>query len=329
MAGVLQAVASMRLIGFAHWIAMQTVSTELDNLAPMPDFSQANWPSYLYVALFVLNTVAIVLLADQWLGGVFVLVQGFFMVGMLELTHQAVHRRFVVGSRFNEIFGSVAAGLIGFNLVAYRHFHLEHHRHTCDEADPEGLLYADSPHTRWFWLGAPIAHAVVAWQINRLARRYVPFSKRQAWLQANAVLALILVGLLVWAALSPLTFALAYLLPACLFAWIDFLFSQAEHYGAPIRATDASVNVASVTLDVRLPLLLSHLMLNRNLHRVHHVWPRTRWFEAPAFLALLDTTQPGRVVSCLQFGSRWLAQGPRLWHNPRNSFCEYRHPIDQ
>lgn len=294
---------------------MTAVFPDLDDLAPMPEFSAANWPSYLYVALFTLNTAAIVLLAGQWLCAPFALVQGFFMVGMLELTHQAVHRRFVVDSRFNEMLGSIAAALIGLNFIAYRYFHLEHHRHTCDEVDPEGVLYADSPHTRWFWLGAPIAHGVVAWRINGLATRYMPRSKRTEWLRANAVLALILVGLLVWAVWSPLTFALAWLVPVCVFAWIDFLFGQAEHYGAPVRGVEERTNVANVTLDVRMPLLLSSLMLNRNLHRVHHVWPRTRWYEAPRFLPLLDTSQPGRVVSLPQFGARWLAQGPRLWQS--------------
>lgn len=292
---------------------MAIITTELEQLAPMPDFSEADWPSYLYLLLFALNTAAICWLADGWYCAGFVLLQGCFLVGMLELTHQAVHRRFVLAPAINEWVGSLAAALIGLNLTAYRHFHLEHHRHTCDESDPEGLLYAGSPATRWFWLGAPIAHLVVDWEINGLASRYVPASRRTEWMKSNGFMALVLVGLLVWAAFSPRSFLLAYVVPMCLFGWIDFLFSQAEHFAAPVRPVDARINVANVTLDVRLPRWLSHLLLNRNLHRVHHVWPRTRWFEAPGFLPTLDATQPGRVVSLPEFTVRWFRQGPRLW----------------
>lgn len=292
---------------------MNAIMTELEPLAPMPEFSQADWPSYVYLLLFVCNTLAIVWLADSLYCAVFVVLQGCFLTGMLELTHQAVHRRFVLNTWLNETFGSIAAALIGFNLTTYRCFHLEHHRHTCDDADPEGLLYLGSPSTRWLWLGAPIAHLVVALEINSLASRYVPSTKRAEWMRSNAVMALVFVLLMLWAAFFPRSFLLAYLIPLCLFAWIDFLFSQAEHFGAPVRPVDERVNVASVTLDVQLPRWLSHLLLNRNLHRVHHIWPRTRWFEAPAFLPILNGTQPGRVVSLPQFAARWFSEGPRLW----------------
>lgn len=293
--------------------AMTTISTELESLAPMPEFSEADWPSYLYLLLFACNTAAIGWLADTWYCVGFVLLQGCFLAGMLELNHQAVHRRFVLNSSINEALGTIAAALIGFNFTAYRYFHLEHHRHTCDEIDPEGLLYAESPATRWFWLGAPIAHLVVAWEINGLASRYVPASKRAEWMRSNSVRVIVFLVLILWAIVSPRTFLLAYILPLCLFGWIDFLFSQAEHYAAPVRPVAERVNVASVTLDVRLPRWLSHLLLNRNLHRVHHVWPRTRWFEAPGFLTTLNGAQPGRVVSLPEFAARWYSEGPRLW----------------
>lgn len=278
-----------------------------------PNPSRSDWPSYLYVSLFLVNSIALMTLQNPWLLVPLAVIQGFFFMGLLELNHQAVHRAFVTSRSVNEVFGTLAASLLGLNMVTYRYFHLEHHRHTCDTEDPEGHLYADSPRTRWFFLVAPIAHLWVAFGINRLASRYVPEAKRPAWQRAQLTLLLVLFGLLFWAVLAPMSFLFAYLLPLCLFGWFDFFFSQAEHYGASIRDAGVRIDVSSVSYDVRVPLWLSHLMLNRNLHRVHHVWPRTRWFEAPQRLSELDGIQPRRVLSLSAFCSHWLAGGPRLW----------------
>ncbi len=292
---------------------MATFSTELEQLAPMPEFSEANWPSYLYLSLLALNSVAICTLASD-VGAIgLILLQAWFMVGLFELMHQAAHRRFVTSGVWNETLGNLAAALIGLNFTAFRYFHLEHHRHTCDEGDPEGLIYSNVARSRWNWLIAPVLHGAAVWRINQLASRFVPASRRADWMGSNAMLALVLVGLVLWLVLAPRSFLLCYLLPFLLFTWLDYLFSQAEHYGAKVRGIDDSVNVANLTLDLRMPRWISLLMLHRNLHRVHHVWPRTRWFEAPSFLPALDRAQPGRVISLTGFIARWLTQGPRQW----------------
>ena len=278
-----------------------------------PHPSQSDWPSYLYLSLFVLNSVALMTLQNPWLLMPLAAVQGVFFMGLLELNHQAVHRAFVTHRSVNEVVGTLAAALVGLNMVAYRYFHLEHHQHTCDTEDPEGHLYADSPRTRLFFFVAPIAHLWVAFGINKLASRYVPQAKRPEWQRAQLALLMVLFGLMCWAVLAPKGFIFAYLLPLCLFAWFDFLFSQAEHYEAGIRDVAERIDVSSVSYDVRVPLWLSHLMLNRNLHRVHHIWPRTRWFEAPQRLLELDRLQPQRVLSLPDFCVRWVKGGPRLW----------------
>lgn len=291
-----------------------TQVSDLPRPAHIPTPSASDAPSLLYLFLFIANTLLIV--SNPWpaLNVLFIVLQGFFFVGLLEMTHQCVHHAFLASSkRLNEAVGLCAASLIGINMVTYRHFHLEHHRHTCDTADPEGHLYADSPRGRWFIVGAPIAHLYVALGINGLAKAYVPAHKRAEWWRARLVMGSIFLALAIWCVQSPVSFVCAYLIPLCLFAWFDFLFSQAEHYGAPVRDTQERCNVASVSYDVKVPLWLSHLMLNRNLHRVHHVWPRTRWFESPARLRELNDLQPGRVLSFREFGTRWWANGPRLW----------------
>ncbi|HVK98900.1 MAG TPA: fatty acid desaturase, partial [Dongiaceae bacterium] len=281
-----------------------------------PAPSKRDAPSYLYVSGFVANSVAItvcVLSGNVGWSVPLMVIQGFFFMGLLELLHQAVHRNFVTGRTGNEILGTLAGALIGYNMVTYRYFHLVHHRHTCDQADPEGLLYAHSPHTRWSALGAPIAQAWVAFSINQLADRYVTAERRREWQRCRWIVLLVMAALASLAIAFPSVFIAVYLVPFCLFAWMDFFFSQAEHYGAPIRSEGERVDVATVSYDIRIPVWLSHLMLNRNLHRVHHVWPRTRWFDAPARLSQLDEQRPGRVRSLPIFLTEWMRAGPRLW----------------
>ncbi len=278
-----------------------------------PSPSKSNWQSYLYVGLFVLNSVLIVIGEGSPFVYLLVLLQGVFFVGLLELTHQSVHRNFITNRVINELIGAFAASLVGFNLMAYRYFHLEHHRHTCDDDDPEGLLYIHSPATRWSLLSAPVAHVWVAFSINGLAKRYVPAGKSTELLRNNMLLLFMFGGLggLAWMDFS--LFLTLYLLPLCLFAYLDSFFSQAEHYDASVRQVSEKVDIATVAYDVQVPLVLSHLMLNRNLHRVHHVWPRTRWFEAPSRLGALGIRNEGRVKTFSEFVIHWFRNGPRLW----------------
>lgn len=292
---------------------------------PVQHPSTKNWPSYLYLSLLILNSLVLAYgstltqWSNLWLLAPLIIVQGLFFMGLLELLHQAVHHNFITHRTINEIIGTIAAALIGINLVAYRYFHLAHHRHTCDEKDPEGLLYAQSPSTRWMALGSPIEHAYVALQINRLASRYVPVRKRAEWNRARVVLFSVLAIVSVLAFLAPVQFVAIYFLPVCLFAWIDFFFSQAEHYDAPVRPLKTKPDaedinkIRKVSFDIVLPTALSHLMLNRNLHAVHHIWPRTRWFEAPVKAAELQNLADGRTLSFGAFLKLWFKGGPRQW----------------
>jgi fatty acid desaturase len=290
--------------------------------SPTPSRSDA--PSLLYLGGFALNTLMLACLPAHPLLALQCLLQGFFFVGLLEMTHQCVHHAFIASSRkANEVVGLCAAALIGFNLVTYHHFHFEHHRHTSDADDPEGHLYADSPNTRWLILAAPIAHVYVALGIHRLTGRYVPDRERGAWLRSQRLTLVLLLALVSWAVLSPWSFLRTYLFPLCLFAWLDFLFSQAEHYEAPVRDSGVRCNVADVSYDIRVPAWLSALMLHRNLHRVHHVWPSTRWFEAPRRMRELAALQPGRILTFAEFARRWWRLGPRTWNaEPRSAISE-------
>ncbi|AZU59450.1 fatty acid desaturase family protein [Ralstonia nicotianae] len=270
----------------------------------------ADVPSLLFLAGVVANTALIACADTPWLPALLTLPQALLLGGCQEAKHLCVHGTFLRNRRLNDTVGTVCAALFGVNFVAYRSFHYQHHRATCTDADPEGGLYALSWRTRWIWLLAPIELPWVAFHINRIGWPMVPPGQRLrraaalAWMAAFAAL----IGLA--ACHAPRAVLFGYAIPLALFAWFDFVLTQAEHYQVDI-APAASVRApAALTHDIVLPLGLGWLTLHRTLHRVHHCHPGLRWFEAPRRLRADPSAAP---MSYAAFVRRWLSAGPRLW----------------
>ncbi|MGN6650481.1 fatty acid desaturase family protein [Trinickia sp.] len=272
----------------------------------------SDWPSALFLAAVLTNTVAVAIAAtsNTWLVCPLVLLQAWLILGCQEAKHLSVHGTFIGNRHLNDTIGIAFAALFGVNFVAYRYFHLAHHHATCTEADPEGKLYALSWRTRWIWLLAPLELPWVAWHIGRTGCPMVPPSKRRlrnaafVWMAAFA--ALVGIGLYY----APRTIAFAYLIPLALFAWFDFMLTQAEHYDTSIAPASNRREPGSITYDIVLPLCLGWMTLHRTLHRVHHREPGSPWFQAPRRLNEDPTARP---IGYMTFVRRWLAGGPRLW----------------
>jgi len=279
-----------------------------------PAWSSADLPSALFLVAVATNTVLIARTAAPLPLAVLSLLQALLMIGCQEAKHLCVHRTFFGNRRLNDAIGIACAALFGVNFIAYRYFHFAHHRATCTEADPEGRLYSLSWRTRWIWLLAPVELPWVAWHIGRTAWPMVPPHERR---QRNAALAwMVAFGLLVVALLhlAPHTIAFAYLIPLVLFSWLDFLLTQAEHYGIPIRPYAQRPDPLAASHDVVLPLGLGWLTLHRTLHRVHHGNPSLRWFDAPR---AMDADALATPLPYGAFVRMWLAGGPRLWLTAR------------
>ena len=76
-----------------------------------------------------------------------------------------------------------------------------------------------------------------------------------------------------------------------------------------VRARKKGSDPAQATNNLRLPKPLAILFLYRNLHRVHHLAPKTLWYQTEkAYIKQGDPGLPFRP-----FLRRYLAEGPRLW----------------
>ncbi|CAN7564929.1 fatty acid desaturase family protein [Pseudomonas brassicacearum subsp. neoaurantiaca] len=280
--------------------------------------SSSNLPSYLFMMLCVLNSTAIAWLATHeafvWLAvAPLIVLQAILMIGVQEIKHQGVHRQFLVGTRLNDAVGVFAAGIFAANFVGYRYFHLEHHRKTCQADDPEGLMYEQTWPTRWISLLGAAEQLWVAISTNRISRRYLPPHAVWRWRWNNALI-VVFAGALAFGLYEvPRLVVCVYLLPYCLFAWMDFWLTQAEHYGVRISAQGPRRAPCEITTDVRLPKALSWLILHRSLHRTHHHAPATRWFHAYAQSTVLAKDKPGGMTDLPAFVATWMRLGPRLW----------------
>ncbi len=292
---------------------------------PVARRRHSDLPSALFLAVVVANTIAIATTSHTWLACVLALPQAWLLLGCQEAKHLSVHGTFFGNRYLNDAIGIAAAALFGVNFFAYRYFHLAHHQAACTQADPEGKLYALSWRTRWIWLLAPLELPWVAWHIGRNGWPMVPPAKRilrnAACIWMVAFVALVALGLYY----APRAVVFAYLIPLALFAWFDFMLTQAEHYGAAIAPAAHRREPGSITHDIVLPLGIGWMTLHRTLHRVHHREPALPWFEAPRRLNEDPTASP---MTYLSFARRWLAGGPRLWLTEQGTPAETR-PVQQ
>ena len=267
--------------------------------------------SGLFLLTVAVNTALLAWMPRLELRLLLVLSQALLLAGCQEAKHQCVHGSFFSNRRANDVVGTFCAALFGVNFTAYRYFHLQHHRATCTDADPEGRLYELSLSTRWIWVLAPLEMGWVAFHINRRAWSMVPAARRGERFAALGGMLLLaaLLSLCAWCA--PQTLLWTYVLPLALFSWFDFVLTQAEHYGVAILPAKQRIDPGAVTHDIVLPLGLGWLNLHRTLHRVHHRYPALHWSEAPAKLRDDPTAPP--PLSYATFVRRWLVGGPRLW----------------
>ena len=276
--------------------------------------ARAEWyadiPSALFLIAVAANTLLICRTSSVWLLAALTLLQTMLMVGCQEAKHLSVHRTFFRHRGMNDAVGVVCAAMFGVNFIAYRYFHFAHHRATCSEADPEGRLYSLSWRTRWIWLLAPLELPWVAWHIGRTAWPMAPAHKRRQRDAALLWMMFFCIGIIVGLCLAPAAVARCYLIPLTLFAWFDFVLTQAEHYGVAVAPAGQARDARTISHDIVLPLGLGWLTLHRGLHRVHHGHPALRWFQAPRALKRDRTAAP---LSYSAFARRWFAGGPRLW----------------
>ncbi len=231
--------------------------------------------------------------------------------GFWALQHEAIHNLFAADQSANRRAGRLMAILFGSSFRILRFGHLMHHRfnrHPLDRPDcfDPGKGSAFAARCRFFgeifgglyvievltpllyWLPrrfiAPILDRIYAGndprlaQLRQLARQSLGATKAISEIRQDALAVLVLYG--VSAALwGNLWWVLAAFLlgRGFLISFLDNIY----HFRTPIDRPDFAYNL-------QLPSALQALILNMNLHRVHHHNMHLPWWRLPAQFADAD-----------------------------------------
>lgn len=213
-------------------------------------------------------------------------VQAVNMLGMVAMTHEAVHSHYVGSRRANRVIGTIAGLVLLTNFEIYKSRHIGHHADTCGPDDTEGEPYKFT--ARWQILAA-FATGGIAYILSLpMLGFWVSFGGRPSWATSAGARRRIRINQLWWLATVAALIAIAtvdlrsvafvWLIPVALFLSGPFVFVlMPEHYDAP----GPGIVTSNTRTCVSNPLM-RFIFLNTNLHTAHHDKPIVPWTGLPA-----------------------------------------------
>ncbi|CRI57174.1 fatty acid desaturase family protein [Pseudomonas sp. CCOS 191] len=287
----------------------------------IPDGAREPWT----VMLWVVDLLLVVVAWNLWLADSTALqllglaLAGLATVQLYLIMHEATHGAASANRRFNDFIGHCNGWLIALPFLVRRRFHMAHHTwtaHPLNDPENRGMIERFSVMTKkqertlefvWkHWIPMIAAnHFLLNWRAPFIAKAKGDSSPRI--LKEIRFARLYLAGYL---AAAVLAWSLGHLLDLVLFyliTWV-FLFFMVEllnlphHAEAPLLARDADRlqfwEQDGVSHDCKsLPLWSRFVILNFNLHIVHHAFPSVPWYRLAKVQKLLGEHELGHAPS--------------------------------
>lgn len=215
--------------------------------------------------------------------------QGLVLLGCAAAWHEGVHGLLYRNKRVNHLVGALAGGVLIFPASAYRYAHLEHHRQTNTESDPETL----PPYRNVFQyvLLQPLSGVIYVgflwWESIKAAVGKPPVWLRtpesRRHVKANLAFMVALVcGLVYTAVQEPRLMFFVYGAPLLLcITWYVGMVTLPEHYGCAKGPGAAFQTTRSTTSNV----VFRWFFWGTNFHAAHHLYPSV---PAPRLAQLQD-----------------------------------------
>lgn len=246
--------------------------------------------------------------------------------GFWALHHEAIHSGFHEDRRLNTLAGRSMAILLGSSFAVLRFGHLMHHRYNRNPTDrPDiydpardsrlvsrlsflgnllgGLYLVELIVPVACLLPRPLIRCIVdrvygaddldVRAIHQSATRLFLDPRRLAMIRTDALLAMTLIGVSAWLFGRDWPMLAGFILArGLLISIIDNVY----HFATPIDRPDFARNLW-------LPVPFRLLILNMNLHRVHHARPALPWWKLPAELRATGDSfdAPLLAVALMQF----------------------------
>jgi fatty acid desaturase len=236
------------------------------------------------------------------------------------LVHEAIHDSFNSSGRINLVFGRWLAIFFGSPFHVLRLTHLSHHKFNRSPTekgteiyDPEELSKTTASVRYFFYIFCGLYLLEVSSTFifflppnifRKMRRRLVDHGNvQEKWLaqklmDEKIVRDIRIDGMAIFLvfALSAFCFGKHWTLLLSLLAVRTFLISFMDnvyHYRTPLHVTVSGHNLF-------LPKIFSAILLNFNLHRVHHANPSVPWVELPDFFAQqCETFDRGLLTAAL------------------------------
>ncbi|MEM1031346.1 MAG: fatty acid desaturase [Myxococcota bacterium] len=184
--------------------------------------------------------------------------------------HDATHRAVGKKGKINEIVGRVCAAILLVPFGAFRHIHLQHHRHTNDpEHDPD-FYSGNGPvwQLPFRWLTQDLTYYAIYFRAGRPRRELI-----------EAIVTVVLsigavVGLSFW--LGADVMLLGWVLPSRLaIGALAFAFDYLPHHPHSIPASEDRY-AASRIFESKW---LTPVLMFQNYHLVHHLYPSVPFYR--------------------------------------------------
>ncbi|MFK8052094.1 MAG: fatty acid desaturase family protein [Woeseiaceae bacterium] len=217
------------------------------------------------------------------------LVIGSRQLGLTILMHEGAHGLLTDNKRLNDILGHwFCAFPTGLDMFAYRAYHLKHHRFAQQDEDPDLVLSAPFPVTRWSLARKTFRDLT---GLTFLKLRVLPlflalFGRRKWHFSDSALLgSSILIALVCYAAGCGWAFWILWLLPYATWQmWVTRLRNISEHAGTT-RDNDAWRVARTTRAGVLARIFIAPYHVN--FHAEHHLFMWTPCYRLPRIHAEL------------------------------------------
>lgn len=214
------------------------------------------------------------------------------LVSLQFAVHEAIHGSLFRSQRLNELAGTLFGALTLIHFAPYRSYHLEHHRRTHEESDPEPIVVLRSrTHYVAALVGAmPVFVCSLTWNLARSVvgrpAQHAQLTRRAYLDVASAAATMLTLGAAAWsfAAGDGVAVLTLWFVPALTALVAGGVFVLPEHYGCaygpdtPLRTSRTTTTNAATRF----------IMWNGNFHTAHHMVPSVTAPNLKRLNTLLD-----------------------------------------
>ncbi|OKH52811.1 hypothetical protein NIES2101_13190 [Calothrix sp. HK-06] len=242
--------------------------------------SLLNIGSYILVGLFG------IWLNIWWIWPLLWICQGFLLSCFFDAAHECIHNNFSGSARLNRLAGTLWLLPLFVNFSQFKHYHLEHHKHTklSNDPEPSETFISISQYLLYFLIVVFVAHikTSIEMALGRIPN-YVRSDKLRRDINFNTL------ALLLWL-ICIITCTVLFWQYTTLLYWCPLLFVYPiglftvtlEHYGC-----DESSCILSNTRSISSNFLFRCLVWNGNYHAEHHAYPSVPAHNLPRLHTLI------------------------------------------